>query len=226
MRCMPTKAIAFSGGKDSMACLHLMRGELNCAIFVDAGYSFPETLAMVDYAETIIPVHRVKVDRKAYTREWGIASDIVPIDWTHAGHHMTTPKNVMVQSYLQCCFDNIAMPLVNKAKEIGVTHLVYGQRNEEGHKATSRDGDLVAGMVRLHPIEDWSSQDVLSYLFTKMAIPTHYAIEHSSLDCYDCAAYRSESRDKIAYMKQRHPEKFSAYEANRNAINDAIRDAA
>ena len=204
-------ALAFSGGKDSMACLHLMRGQLDCAIYVDTGYGYPETQAMVDYAATLLPVHRVRVDRAAQHRENGLPSDIVPINWTKIGQQMTGPKRTMVQSYLQCCYENLARPLLNMAHELGVTYLVYGQRNDETHKNPAKDGDYIEGMVRVHPIETWTAQEVLGYLETKMDIPAHYAIEHSSLDCYDCTAYRDESQDRLDWTLTAHPDFYHAY---------------
>ncbi|MDE2389927.1 MAG: phosphoadenosine phosphosulfate reductase family protein, partial [Betaproteobacteria bacterium] len=49
------RVLAFSGGKDSMACLHLMRGSLDCAIYIDTGKAYPETLELVRYAGSIVP---------------------------------------------------------------------------------------------------------------------------------------------------------------------------
>lgn len=218
-------ALAFSGGKDSMACLHLMRDELECAIYVDTGFAYPETEALVRYAETMLPVHRVKVDRDGQNREHGIPSDVVPVDWTLLGQQFTTKKAATIQSYLSCCYENLSAPLNAKAKELGVTHLVCGQRNEEGHKSPSRDGAVVDGIVRLHPIEHWSKAQVFEYLASKMEIPAHYALKHSSLDCYDCTAFRKESHDRIAWMRSAHPEFHAAYEARMNHLDTALREA-
>ena len=214
------KALAFSGGKDSMACLHLMRGELACAIYIDTGYAYPETRALVEYVSTMLPVHVVKVGRSD-----AIPSEIVPADWTEFGQLCTTKKAVTIRNYHDCCLEHVALPLVAKAKELGVTELVYGQRNDESHKATSRDGDMVQGIIRRHPIEDWSAADVLKYLALKMEIPAHYAIKHSSLDCYDCTAYRAESKDRIEFTRKHHPVFFKAYGKRMDALNSAIKEA-
>lgn len=214
------RALAFSGGKDSMACLHLMRDSLDCAIYVDTGYAYPETLALVEYAATIFPVHTVKSTRK----DW-IAADIVPADWMEIGQQFTSKKPVTVVPYYECCFESLGRPIMDKAIALGVTELVYGQRNDESHKATSRDGDMVCGIKRLHPIESWTADEVMAYLSTKMDIPAHYVIKHSSLDCYDCTAYQKDSVDRIEWTRMKHPEFHDKYLSRMTALNSAINEA-
>lgn len=215
------KALAFSGGKDSMACLHLLRDSLDCAIYVDTGFSYPETLELVSYANSIVPVHIVKSERNGE----GLPSDIVPIDWTTLGQQIAGKKSVKVQSYLGCCYESISAPIIKKAQELGVTELVYGQRNDENRKAPSRDGDVVFGMIRRHPIENWTADEVVAYLATKMEIPAHYAIKHSSLDCYDCTAYRKDSTDRIEWMRAEHPDLYQRYASRATLLDSALKEA-
>lgn len=219
------QALAFSGGKDSMACLHLLREELDCAIYVDTGFTYPETQRVVDYAKTLLPVHTVSSDRMGQNAAHGIPADVVPVDWTMMGQRMTTSKLVTIQSYLQCCFENIAGPLMEKAHSLGVTHLVYGQRHDEAHRSTSQNGSMINGLVRVHPIEDWTAQQVLAYLATKMDIPAHYAITHSSLDCYDCTGYAKASQDRVAWTRETYPAFYAAYAMRNNAMLSAIQEA-
>ncbi len=217
------KALAFSGGKDSMACLHLM--PVDFAIYIDTGYSFPETQALIDYASTIIAIKTVKTDRKGQNERMGIPADIVPIDWTLLGQAISGKKAVTIQSYLGCCYENIMAPLVSAAKDFGVTQLVLGQRNADTHKSIYRDGDVVEGIKRLHPIEGWSDEQVLAYLATKMDVPKHYAFKHSSLDCYDCTAFSRESAARIEWMKTAHPDLYQAYAVRNHALNGALSHA-
>jgi 3'-phosphoadenosine 5'-phosphosulfate sulfotransferase (PAPS reductase)/FAD synthetase len=219
------RVLAFSGGKDSMACLHLMRSDLACAIYVDTGKSYPETAELVRYASKLIPMITVRANRDEQNDREGIPSEVVPVDWTRIGQMLTTKKQTMIQSYLGCCFENIALPLLLKAKEIGATEIVYGQRNDEAHKSTSRNGDVVEGIVRLQPIEDWSSDQVLAYLATKMDVPAHYALKHSSLDCYDCTAFRKDSHDRVSFTAERYPEMHAEYVERLALLNQAIASA-
>ena len=132
----------------------------------------------------------------------------------------------MFQPYLTCCFDNISRPLFYFAKSLGVTELVYGQRSDESHKSPARNGVVVDGIVRTHPIESWTTTDVLSYLETKMDVPWHFKnIEHTSLDCYDCVAYRSHSADRVRWTQANHPELYAAYDVRRRLIDSTLVEA-
>ena len=208
-----------------MACLHLMLGTLDYAIYIDTGKSYPETQAMVDYASKLVPMITVQVDQDSQNKDEGIPADVVPINWTKFGQLVTGEKATKIQCYLGCCFQNISWPLIQKAKEIGATEIVYGQRADEGHKSTSLNGDLTEGIVRLQPIEEWTSEQVLDYLATKMDVPAHYSIKHSSLDCYDCTAFRKESIDRVEFTKVNHPTMYSEYVTRLDLLNAALAES-
>lgn len=202
-----------------------MRDVLECAIYVDTGFAYPETLALVEYARTILPVHTVSSDRAGQNKREGIPSDVVPIDWTNLGQSLTDNKPVRVQSYLGCCYENISAPLWKKAKELGVTELVYGQRTQEGHKSPARDGVVIDGIKRRHPIEGWTDAGVLDYLASKMDVPAHFHIKHSSLDCYDCTAFRRVSSDRVTWTRAKHPKFYRAYRERSSALEGALLEA-
>ena len=208
-----------------MACLHLMAGSLDCAIYVDTGYAYPETQRMVEYAAARVPMFVVKSDRAGQNEREGVPAEIVPVDWTPLGQMLTGAKPVKVQPYTACCFENIVSPLMRRAKELRVTELVCGQRNDEPYKSPSRDGAVVDGIKRLHPIENWTTETVLSYLATKMDVPAHYTMKHSSLDCYDCTAFRRDSADRVEWMRTAHPQFMQAYTARRDALATALHGA-
>jgi phosphoadenosine phosphosulfate reductase len=215
--------LAFSGGKDSLACWYLHRHENPVVFFVNTGKAYPETLALVDEikaqsAEFI----EVRTDQARQNAEWGIPSDIVPIDSTRLGMMVTSDKLVLVQSYLGCCYENISAPLLASAKAHGITRLIRGQRNDEGYKGTSRNGTFVDGVEFLHPIEGWSKSDVLAYLMDQRgSLPDHYKIEHTSLDCYDCTAFMAHSGDRVAWTKDKYPAFHSEYLVRRAALQSA-----
>lgn len=220
------KILALSGGKDSLACLHLLRAELEAAIYVDTGHAYPDTHAMIDYAKTLLPVHVVSVDLEAQQARAGYPSDVVPVYWTVDGEQLSTPKPYRVQPSFLCCYANLAQPLFAEARRLQATHLVFGQRRDETYRATTCDGALVDGLIRVHPIEDWTTAQVLAYLETQMSVPPYfYTIGHSSLDCYDCTGYHHDSQDRRAWMQVRYPAYYAAYETKRRAVHDAIQTA-
>lgn len=219
------RVLAFSGGKDSMACLHLCKESIDYAIYVNTGKAYPETLDMVAYAEKIVPVIVVHTDQDSQNWLEGIPSDVVPIDWTRIGQQIGGKKPATIQSYLSCCFENISLPLFRKAQEIGATEIIYGQRNEDGHKATTRNGDVIEGLTRLHPIESWTSDQVLAYLRTVMSVPPHYYFKHSSLDCYDCTAFRKDTQDRVEFTKDKYPEFHRQYQARMELVKQSLEES-
>lgn len=209
------KVLWFSGGKDSMACLYMLRAELSeiTVIFANTGKNYPEALEVVERARAMCPNWiEIPTDRD---RQWsvnGFPSDLVPVDWTVGGQLLSTRKSATVQASLQCCFDNITGPLWAKSKQLGAAVIIKGQRADEAHKSTSKDGDVVDGMVMRYPVQDWTREQVLSYLREQMGkLPAHYALDHSSMDCYDCTAFAAHSHDRAEYMRERHPEKYADY---------------
>jgi phosphoadenosine phosphosulfate reductase len=192
---------------------------------VDTGKAYPETQELVDFVASQLPLHVVKTDQATQNATRGIPSDVVPINWTVLGQQVSGQKPVTIQSYLQCCWENISAPLLAKAKELGVTKLVYGQRNDEAFTSPSRNGAMVDGIERVQPLEEWTREDVLSYLSTKMDLPAHFQLTHSSLDCYDCTAFEQESQDRLEWTAKHHPEFYAHYHTRRTAIDSALREA-
>jgi phosphoadenosine phosphosulfate reductase len=220
--------LAFSGGKDSLACLLLNKKRLSkiTVFFVNTGKMYPETKKIVDYAKSIAPNFiDVIVDQQGQNDYWGIPSDVVPINWTVQGQAYTGKKSVKIQSYLQCCFENISIPLHNAAKAHGITHLIRGQRNDETTKATSRNGDEVEGLIYLHPIETWTTASVIEFIEKHMELPKHFYLGHTSLDCFDCTAYQKDTKDVSLYREKKHPELHKQYLARKEKLDSAIREA-
>lgn len=220
-------ALCFSTGKDSTACLLLLRPYLASVhvIFANPGKHYPETLRMAEQAKAICPKWvEVQTDRDAQWRAQGIASDLVPVDWTATGHAVHGPKPVMVQSYIQCCWENIGLPVWQKAQELGCTLVIRGQRNDEERKSTSRTGTVIEGIDLWHPIEHWTRWQTLDYVREELGdLPAHFHIEPSSLDCYDCPAYSRSALDRDNYTRTHHPDLHRQYKARIIELYGAMR---
>lgn len=221
-------ALAFSGGKDSWACLWLNRARLHeiVVLWVNTGKNYPELLDTIERARAMCPNFvEIIVDRDGQNAHHGIPSDVVPINWTRQGHEITGAKPVMIQPYTLCCYENIGMHLHGYCKANGVTNLIRGQRNDEGHKSIARDGSTVEGIVYSQPIEDWTADQVLVFVGQHMELPSHFRFKHSSMDCYDCTAFAAESKDRVSHMKKHYPILFAAYDKRKSALNTAILQA-
>ena len=211
--------LAFSGGKDSWACLYLHLEQIQDihVIWVNTGKNYPETLEQVEIAKKLCPTFiEISSNRDLQNDAHGIPADYVPIRWTETGQIFSGAKPFKVQSYLGCCYQNISEPLNAKVKELGITHLISGQRADEVHKSARRNGDVVDDVTHLFPLENWTEEQVFDYLKDKMEIPEHFGLSHSSLDCYDCSAYLEESSDRLVWAKNKHPD---LHEINMQRIN-------
>lgn len=215
--------LAFSGGKDSLACWFMYKHLSPMVFWVNTGKSYPETRKIIEMvkAETSNFIE-VDSDQEAHIKRNGLPSDIVPIDCTSLGMQLTGEKSVKVQSYIGCCYENIATPLIAAAKRNGVTDLIRGQRNDENHRSIARNGDIVEGLKFIQPIENWTKKEVYAYLEQQMELPEHLYLNHSSLDCYDCTAFCKDSQDRIEWMKKNHPDLHKKYEINANLLKQAI----
>lgn len=222
------QGIAFSGGKDSWALLWLFEEQLPSlpVIWVNTGKNYPETLAMVEKAREICPRFiEVHSDQEEHIRRFGIPADVVPVNWTNLGQSMTTEKATKIQPWISCCYGNISVPLTMKARELSLTHLISGQRVDEKCRASYSSGASADGLVHLFPLLNWTREDVMKFLETKMEIPAHFSMEHSSLDCYDCTAFSHESKDRLAFTKEKYPAFFAEYRKKRAKLDSAISEA-
>ena len=220
--------LAFSGGKDSLACLLLNKERLHeiTVFWVNAGKNYPETEKIVEFAKSISPNFiEVRSSQPQQNEQNGLPADVVPVDWTVFGQSQTCIKPIKIQSYIQCCYDNIAAPLMEAVKAYEITHLIRGQRLDEKHKSTAKNGDVVEGITFLHPIEDWTAFEVLSYISKHMELPRHYNLKHTSLDCFDCTAYQKDTKDVSLYREKNHPELHKQYLARKEKLDSAIREA-
>lgn len=225
---MITTALAFSGGKDSWACLWLNRHRLAdiLVVWVNTGKNYPEMIETIARARALCPnFAELIVDRDGQNAHHGLPADVVPINWTFNGQSATSIKPATVQPYLQCCYENIAVPLNTFCKERGITHIICGQRNDEGHRSTSRNGDVVDGIVRLQPIEHWTAAQVLEFCARHMELPGHFQFKHSSMDCYDCTAYVAESKDRVAYAAAHHPAQHAEYLKRHAILKFALKES-
>lgn len=205
-------ALAFSGGKDSWVCLHLYKDKLDeiIVLWVNTGKNYPEALESINKAKVLCKNFiEIKTERNWQNYINGLPSDIVPIANTVLGESITGSVETKVQSYLNCCMDNISAPLMAKVKELGITLLISGKRLSEGHQSSHMDGDVIDGVMHVHPIENWTDKEVLDLLHENMVVPKHFSFSHSSLDCYDCTAYRKDTKDLDAWSAINHPALFA-----------------
>lgn len=218
------KILQFSGGKDSLACLYLLKNEWDTlkVVWVNAGAAYPETLEYMEYWKKIIPNFvEIRGNQPEQIALNGYPSDIVPINDTVIGREFTNGAGPLVQSYLNCCAENIWLPMVKAIKAFGATEVIRGQRQEDNRKSKLKDGEVIDGVKYTFPIFDWSEEKVFEYLSKVNAyMPKGYALgEKTGRDCWDCTAYLDENLQRIKNLPN---DKRDVVLSRLNAMQQAI----
>jgi 3'-phosphoadenosine 5'-phosphosulfate sulfotransferase (PAPS reductase)/FAD synthetase len=204
--------LQFSGGKDSLACLHLLKARWNkmTVVWVNPGAPFPETVALMDEIKSMVP-HFLEVRSEQSIEQQGYPVDLLPIDKTDVGQRLEGLSPYRFQSRLACCAFSLWIPTAKAMKELGATTIIRGQKLSDRRKGPLRHGAVVEGITYEFPLEGWTDDDVLRYLAEKkVALPANYAYMATGLDCWNCTAYLDENAGRLRYMRERHPEKHAA----------------
>lgn len=198
-------ALHFSGGKDSIACLYLLKPRWHeiFVVWVNTGAAHPDIVEYMGRWKTRVP-HFVEVnsDQPADLKERGWPSDVVPVENTAFGKAITGNTGPMIQAHLDCCAKNVWAPLHEATKKLGVKYVIKGQRKSDRRKSLSSHGSSFDGLTYLMPIEEWSDEDVFDYLKEVNAdMPVGYSLgEKTGRDCWDCTAFLDENRERIANL--------------------------
>lgn len=216
-------ALQLSGGKDSLACLYLMRPWLDqiTVYWLNTGRTFPETMHTLEAVRPFIP-HFVEItsDVNAVHEHSGIPSDIVPASSTPLGR-LVGHSSPAIQDRYSCCFQTIMRPMHERMIADGVTLIIRGQRNDDPLKPAIRSGMVDAGIEYLFPIEDWSQGQVMAYLREQNApIPRFYEMLDEAPDCMTCSAWWEKGSAK--YLKRYHYPEYQEVQRRLNVINVAV----
>lgn len=216
-------ALQFSGGKDSLACLYLLRPFLPeiTVYHLDTGDQVPETVALVSQVRGMAPDFRViPSDVVSWRNANGYPSDLVPAKahWIGVAHGLNA---FALTNRFDCCWANLMLPMHNRMAEDGVQTLIRGTKLCDTGKVP-HEGDSGVYNVVL-PIKNWSHEQVFSYLAAvgapKNAIYEHYK-NISAPECLGCTAWWDDG--KAAYLRDKHPDKYIEYRANLSAIVQAV----
>lgn len=216
-----------SGGRDSLACLYLMRPHWDrlTVYWLNTGDPFPETVAVMAKIAAMVP-HYVEIagNQPATVRDFGIPTDILPVSATPIGI-MGAGRGTLMQDRYSCCWRSLMAPMHQKMLDDGVTLIVRGQRADDELKAPITTGSILEGIEYLFPIEKWSGVEVSLYLETEVgvALPAFYQTMNTTPDCMTCSAWWEENRAQ--YLKTHHPEKHALYQNRLDTIRIAIADS-
>ena len=222
----PTTALQFSGGKDSLACLYLLRPVWQhiYVVWVNSGAAYPETVEQMAQIRALVP-HFIEVnaDQPSQIAREGFPSDLVPISFTRFGQDTRPQNDTRIQPWVTCCRDNLWIPLHKTMLDLGITTIIRGQKTTDYRTAPLKSGSVIDGIEYLFPIEDWTDQDVMDYLIAEgVTVPAYYEWSDTSLDCTTCTAYLDERRHELWNMQFVHPEIWKEVEPRLRAIAAAV----
>lgn len=215
-------ALMFSGGKDSLACVYLLRAHLHRLVLFhnDTGDLLPETRAIVDHVKTFAPnfLH-VHGDVHAWINHNGLPTDLLPHS-AHAVGQLMGEGPKLVGRY-DCCWANLMWPIYHAAAERGVTLIIRGTKAADMNRLPVMSGAVEHGIEYFYPLQGWSNEQVFSYLRLQGApISRVYDYVDNGPECARCPAWWGEKRG--AYLRKYHPELWEDYGARLKIVTDVL----
>ncbi|MEG0414228.1 MAG: methyltransferase type 11, partial [Comamonas sp.] len=213
-------ALHFSGGKDSLACLLLLRPFVMQGLpvyWVDTGDCIPETREVVEWSRAWVPDFRVvQADVHAWKAVHGMPSDATTAQssWMGAQYGMTDVKLV---GRFDCCWSNLMLPMHERMVADGVEVVIRGTKLADTGKVPAH-GQTETYEVLL-PLMAWSHAQVFEYL-ERSGAPVNPVYESfkaiSAPECLGCSAWWDDG--KAGYLKARHPKRVHEYAVSLQTI--------
>lgn len=184
--------LSSSFGAQSAVCLHMVtRQRPNIpVVLVDTGYLFPETYRFIDELTS-----RLELNLKVFRPEWSAA-------WQEARHGKLWEQGVRgIEDYNRL---NKVEPLRRALKQLGAKAWIAGIRRDQ---SSSRESISVLalqdGIVKVHPVFDWSDRDIYNYL-TAHDLPYHPLWDEGYISIGDWHTSHKlsdvESKDHVRFM--------------------------
>lgn len=182
-RFRPEIILSTSFGAQSAVSLHLVTQQWPeiPVVLMDTGYLFPETYQFADQL-----TERLKLNLKVYRSPFGPA-------WQEARYGKLWEKGVEgIEQYNQM---NKVEPMQRALRELGAKGWITGLRRQQA-KSRADLGvlRLQNGVVKVHPIIDWTDRQIFQYL-TKYDLPYHPLWEKGYVSIGDVHTTRPLSAD-------------------------------
>jgi 3'-phosphoadenosine 5'-phosphosulfate sulfotransferase (PAPS reductase)/FAD synthetase len=222
-----TTVLQFSGGKDSLACLYLLKArwhEITVA-WTNTGAAFPETIEYMQRIRSLVP-HFMEIAGRQNIAQEGHPADLLPTVRTALGQAIAAKPAARFQSRWACCSAGIWQPMHQAMKAMGAKVIIRGQKRSDNLKAPIESGFTHDGIRVEFPLADWTDEDVYAFLEREgIELPPNYlAGMRTGLDCWNCTAYLAENAGKLAYLREHHREKFLQVKAILEELRAATRD--
>jgi len=216
-------ALSFSGGKDSLAVLHLLRSYLDQihVYHLDTGDLLPEMRESVRIASVLAPnFTRIETNVIDWINNNGLPSDLVPHSSHIVGRLMGEHHTPLVGRY-DCCYANLMWPLFERVRADGCSLLIRGTKRVDMVRLPAESGAVVDGVELWYPLLDWTNDQVFAYLkHADVPLPRVYDHVINSPECARCSAWWGEGRAE--YLKKYHPDLFADYDARLQLVINEI----
>lgn len=219
----------FSGGKDSLACLHMLRPywDRMLVVWVNPGAALRETREQMEAVRAMVPsFYELAANVHDDIALNGFPVDLMPAQNSLLRAQVEGAPTILMRPWQACCMNNLWEParvFMERLVSMGYTLMIRGQKNADPKTPRTRSGDRFGAMELWYPIEDWSERQVFDYLAESgVELPEHYEFFKSSLDCWACTAHMGENIGKLEYLRQRHPEEATELRRRIIVIRDAV----
>lgn len=202
----------YSGGKDSLALLLLLRpywDRVN-VVWVDTGNQFPEVYRHMDKVKAMVPhFTTLRSNVNADIQANGMPVDVVPMSCTNFGINVFGKAPIRVRSMFECCNNNLWMPMQMYISSTRPTCVLRGDRSSERVKGPNN----WEGIEFAFPIWDWTDEQVWNFLKENGngLVEERHCMRHgTSLDCMACSAYNKEIPERLLYLKKHYPDLYES----------------
>ena len=211
--------VAFSGGKDSVVALDIVQRALPhnafMVLFGDTGLEFPDTYRVIEDVEKYCKSNEISFYRSC--------SNLSPIEtWNKFGPPAQTMR--------WCCSVHKTSPQIILLRKIMNNPHFRGMAftGVRGDESASRSeykdvslGEKVKGQYSCHPILEWGSAELFTYIYARdLIINEAYKKGNSRAGCLVCPLAAS----KNLYFKERSDGKSETGELTTTTFNKIILD--
>lgn len=208
--------IQFSGGKDSLAVLHLLKeatSEVEVEVhYGNTGAQLPEMTDFVRRTCKALKYRLLEVKPKEDINQFqkfnGLPADVVP-SWNMQLVSWTEKKTQLIQPTHYCCLQMLWFPLAEAAIDSGAKHIVRGSKLSDSQISVPPNTVDENGIRYHYPVWGWDDNQVLEFLKSIDAeLPPYVDKISQGPDCWFCTGYTNHegAKQQYQYIKDNYPD--------------------
>lgn len=204
-------ALMFSAGKDSAACLKLLRRwwpQLTL-IWANPGRPYPE---VVEYMAGIRANFPRFVEARGNQPEWvevnGWPTDVLPWEATPMGRVCSRDASAVPLASAEACrWANMWEPALHAVRASGCSGVIKGEKLCDRPLPPLQV--IFEGREYHRPLLEWSDADVFAYLEPHELPPGYARGLTGSLDCMTCTAFLARNPERLNDLRATNPAAYA-----------------